>query len=110
MKVPFLSLTAVHDEIGPQLDEAYRRVIRSGWYILGEEVEAFEQRFARFCGARHCVGVGNGRIARHRLAQFRVVRACLWHGCSFSGTSSNLAPNCCVADRSKVRGCFGSSL
>ena len=60
MNVPFLSLAAIHEEIGPQLDEAYRRVMRSGWYILGEEVEAFEERFASFCGARHCVGVGNG--------------------------------------------------
>ncbi|MBC8023324.1 MAG: aminotransferase class I/II-fold pyridoxal phosphate-dependent enzyme, partial [Burkholderiales bacterium] len=60
MKVPFLSLTAIHDEIGNELDEAYRRVMRSGWYILGAEVDAFEERFARFCGARHCVGVGNG--------------------------------------------------
>jgi dTDP-4-amino-4,6-dideoxygalactose transaminase len=60
MKVPFLSLTAIHDEIGRELDEAYRRVMRSGRYILGEEVDAFEERFARYCGARHCVGVGNG--------------------------------------------------
>ncbi len=60
MKVPFLSLNAIHDEIGNELDEAYRRVMRSGWYILGAEVDAFEERFARFCGARHCVGVGNG--------------------------------------------------
>lgn len=60
MKVPFLSLRPVHDEIGAGLDEACRRVMRSGWYILGPEVEAFEERFAAFCGARHCVGVGNG--------------------------------------------------
>jgi dTDP-4-amino-4,6-dideoxygalactose transaminase len=60
MKVPFLSLAAIPDEIGPGLDAAYQRVMRSGWYILGAEVEAFEERFARFCGARHCVGVGNG--------------------------------------------------
>src|SRR4051812_4499764 len=60
MNVPFLSLTAIHEELGAQLDDAYRRVMRSGWYILGEEVEAFEERFARFCGARHCVGVANG--------------------------------------------------
>ncbi len=60
MKVPFLSLTAIHDEIGAELDAAYRRVMRSGWYILGEELDAFEERFARFCGARHCVGVGSG--------------------------------------------------
>ncbi|HUQ28736.1 MAG TPA: DegT/DnrJ/EryC1/StrS family aminotransferase [Usitatibacter sp.] len=60
MKVPFLSLTAIHREIASELDAAYRRVMDSGWYILGEEVEAFEEKFARFCGARHCVGVGNG--------------------------------------------------
>ena len=35
-------------------------VLRSGWYILGREVAAFEQEFAAFTGARHCVGVGNG--------------------------------------------------
>ena len=60
MKVPFLSLKPVHDEIGPALDEACLRVMRSGWYILGPEVEAFEDRFARYCGAKHCVGVANG--------------------------------------------------
>jgi dTDP-4-amino-4,6-dideoxygalactose transaminase len=60
VKVPFLSLAGVHDEIGRELDDAYRRVMRSGWYILGPEVEAFEERFARYCGAKHCVGVANG--------------------------------------------------
>ena len=60
MKVPFLSLKPIHDEIGAALDEACRRVMRSGRYILGPEVEAFEERFARYCGTRHCVGVGNG--------------------------------------------------
>jgi dTDP-4-amino-4,6-dideoxygalactose transaminase len=42
------------------LDEAYRRVMDSGWMVLGPEVEAFEQAFAAFCGAGHAVGVGNG--------------------------------------------------
>ena len=60
MKVPFLSLKPIHDEIGAALDEAAQRVIRSGWYVLGPEVEAFEERFARYCGTRYCVGVGNG--------------------------------------------------
>jgi dTDP-4-amino-4,6-dideoxygalactose transaminase len=60
VKVPFLSLRPVHEEIGPALDAACQRVMRSGWYILGPEVEAFEERFARYCGAKHCVGVGNG--------------------------------------------------
>jgi dTDP-4-amino-4,6-dideoxygalactose transaminase len=60
VKVPFLSLAGVHEEIGGKLDEACRRVMRSGWYILGPEVEAFEERFARYCGAKHCIGVANG--------------------------------------------------
>lgn len=40
--------------------EAIERVRHSGWYILGQEVEAFEHAFAAFCGARECIGVGNG--------------------------------------------------
>jgi dTDP-4-amino-4,6-dideoxygalactose transaminase len=39
--------------------------LRSGWYILGAEVEAFEAEFAEYCGVRHCVGVGNGLEALH---------------------------------------------
>ncbi len=35
-------------------------VLRSGWYVLGREVEAFEQEFAAYTGARYCVGLGNG--------------------------------------------------
>lgn len=42
------------------LDQAYRRVVDSGWMVLGPEVEAFETEFAGFCGAAHGVGVGNG--------------------------------------------------
>jgi len=60
VKVPFLSLKPIHDEAGAALDEACRRVMRSGWYILGPEVESFEERFASYCGTKHCVGVGNG--------------------------------------------------
>ena len=60
MKVPFLDLRAAHAEIEAKLEEAFRRVARSGWYILGEEVERFESEFAAYCGVKHCVGVGNG--------------------------------------------------
>jgi len=45
------------------LRDAAARVLASGWYVLGEEVSAFEGEFARFCGTRHCVGVGNGTDA-----------------------------------------------
>jgi dTDP-4-amino-4,6-dideoxygalactose transaminase len=59
-EVPFLELGQTYLEIKDELDEAYRRVMDSGWYILGEEVAAFEQEFAAHCGTKHCVGVGNG--------------------------------------------------
>jgi dTDP-4-amino-4,6-dideoxygalactose transaminase len=41
------------------------RVAAHGWYVLGEEVEAFESEFAGFCGTHHCVGVGSGLDALH---------------------------------------------
>jgi dTDP-4-amino-4,6-dideoxygalactose transaminase len=58
MKSPYIELRS-------ELDEAYRRVMESGWYILGEEVEAFEAEFAAYCGVRHCIGVGNGLDGLH---------------------------------------------
>ena len=47
-------------ELKPELDAAYRRVMDSGWFVLGREVEAFEAEYAAFCGTAHCVGLGNG--------------------------------------------------
>jgi len=63
IEVPFLDLKAAHLEIKPELDEAIERVQASGCYILGPEVEAFEDEFARFCGVRHAIGVANGLAA-----------------------------------------------
>lgn len=67
MKVPFLDLKAAYLELKNELDEAHRRVMDSGWYILGAEVEAFEREFADYCGAKHCVGVANGLDALHLI-------------------------------------------
>ena len=65
--VPFLDLATLHQSIRPQLDAAYERVMDSGWFIAGPELEAFESEFARYCDAAHCVGVGNGLEAIHLL-------------------------------------------
>ena len=67
MTIPFLDLNPVYSELKSDLDAAYRRVMESGYYIGGEEVEAFEREFAAYCGARHCVGVGNGLEALHLI-------------------------------------------
>ena len=60
MKIPFLDLRASYLELQPQIDEAISRVTNSGWYVLGEEVEAFEEEWARYCEARYAIGVANG--------------------------------------------------
>lgn len=53
----------LNDSISKELKDSIQRVISSGWYILGEEVESFEREFADYCGTRHCIGVGNGTDA-----------------------------------------------
>jgi dTDP-4-amino-4,6-dideoxygalactose transaminase len=58
--VPFLSLKDVNARYADELKAAAARVIDSGWYVLGDEVAAFEHEFAVYCGVRHAVGVGNG--------------------------------------------------
>lgn len=65
--VPFLDLRRLHEEIREPLDAAVQRVIDSGWFILGPELEAFESEFAAYCGVKHCVGVGNGLEALQLL-------------------------------------------
>lgn len=67
MNIPFLDLKAPYDELRVELDAACRRVMGSGWYILGKEVEAFEAEFAEYCGVKHCIGVGNGLDALHLI-------------------------------------------
>ena len=58
--IPFLDLKAQYEELRDEFDRAYQRVMDSGWYILGDEVHAFEQEFAEYVGVKNCVGVGNG--------------------------------------------------
>ena len=60
MNVPFLDLRAPYLELKEEVDAAVARVLASGWYILGEEVHDFEEAFAAYCDAKHCVGVANG--------------------------------------------------
>lgn len=58
--IPFLDLKAPYLELKKELDDAYSRVMETGWFIRGQEVEAFESEFAQYTGTKHCVGVGNG--------------------------------------------------
>ncbi|MGA7180860.1 MAG: DegT/DnrJ/EryC1/StrS family aminotransferase [Thiobacillaceae bacterium] len=63
--VKFLDLGAAYRELKIEIDAAIARVLDSGWYLLGTEVEAFEAEFSAYSGARYCIGVGNGLEALH---------------------------------------------
>ena len=65
MSIPVLDLGAAYRELQGDIDAAVARVLASGWYIGGGEVTAFEQDYAAYVGADHCVGVGNGLDALH---------------------------------------------
>ncbi len=58
--LPFLDLAAIQRTHADALRVAFDRVLTSGWYILGQEVQRFESEYAEYCGAQACVGVANG--------------------------------------------------
>lgn len=58
--IPFLDLKKINSQYRDDLIEAATRVIDSGWYVQGKEVESFERDFAEYCGSSYCVGVANG--------------------------------------------------
>lgn len=67
--VPFLDLSREYEVIGEQLEVAASEVLRSGWYVLGPQVTAFENEFAAYCGAKHAIGVGCGLDAIELLLE-----------------------------------------
>ena len=69
IQVPYHSLGEITKEIRGELDSAYKKIITSGWYILGDAVKQFEKEFSAYCGAEECVGVGNGLDAIRMILQ-----------------------------------------
>ena len=63
--IPFLDLQAQHGALRPELEAAVARVLDSGQFVLGTEVEAFEARFAEYCGTRHAIALSSGTAALH---------------------------------------------
>lgn len=60
MKIQFLNFEPMHNEIRDEVLEAFKKVYDRNWFILGQSVEGFEQEFSKYCGAKYCVGCGNG--------------------------------------------------
>jgi dTDP-4-amino-4,6-dideoxygalactose transaminase len=65
MNVPFLDLQSSYSELKSEIDTAIARVLDSGWYILGPELDAFENEFAAYCETSHAIGVADGLDALH---------------------------------------------
>ncbi len=60
MKIPFVSFETMHKEIKEQMYQAFDKVYTSNWFIQGNSVKEFEEKYAAYCGAKYCIGVGNG--------------------------------------------------
>ena len=58
--IPFLDYRAVNEPYFDEIQDAVKRVLESGWYVLGQEVSSFESEYAAYCGTQHCVGVSSG--------------------------------------------------
>ena len=58
--IKFLDLKAVNEQYRPDIKTAVDRVLESGWYLLGEELLAFEAAFAQYCGMKYAVGLASG--------------------------------------------------
>jgi dTDP-4-amino-4,6-dideoxygalactose transaminase len=64
-RIPFVDLVTLHRELEVELLEVFKRAIETAGFIGGPEVEGFEREFARYCDAKHCVGVNSGTDALH---------------------------------------------
>lgn len=61
--IPHFDLSRQHQQLEPALEQAFRRVVGNSWFVLGEEVKAFEKLFGEYLGVSHCIGCGNGTDA-----------------------------------------------
>ena len=58
--IKFLDLQKINEQYNTEFKEVFEKVLKSGWFILGKEVENFENEFAAYCGTKYCLGVANG--------------------------------------------------
>ena len=59
-QIIFLDLKALNSSYEPEISDAIKRVTNSGWYLLGEELAAFEDEYKKYIGTKYCIGVANG--------------------------------------------------
>lgn len=69
MRIPFFSFDGMHQSMRDDMIAAFGRFYDTNWYVLGKEVQAFEEEFAAYSEIKHCVGVANGLDALHIALQ-----------------------------------------
>ena len=67
--IKFLDLKAINEQHRLEMEAAIKRVLDSGWYLLGKEIESFEKEFSEYCGVKHAVGCANGLDALKLIIQ-----------------------------------------
>lgn len=78
--IKFLDLKAINDSFEPELSNAIKRVLDSGWYLLGNEVKSFEQEYSNYIGTKHCIGVANGLDALRLILKAYIEMGVLTEG------------------------------
>lgn len=78
--IKFLDIKAINQSFEPALSQAVQRAVQSGWYLLGEENKQFENEYATYCGAQHCVGVANGLDALRLILKAWMELGCIQPG------------------------------
>ncbi|CAM2830611.1 DegT/DnrJ/EryC1/StrS family aminotransferase [Helicobacter burdigaliensis] len=58
--IPFLDLHKINQRFEEKIEQVFKEVLDSGWYLLGEKNRIFEENFAKYCGVKRCIGVANG--------------------------------------------------
>lgn len=71
--IKFLDIKAINDSFEPELSKSIKRVLDSGWYLLGNEVKAFEKEYGEYIGTKHCIGVANGLDALRLILKAYII-------------------------------------
>ena len=78
--IKFLDIKRINESFEPELSMAVSRVVKSGWYILGVEVNAFEREYSEFIGSKHCIGVANGLDALRLILRAWIIMGIMKEG------------------------------
>jgi len=78
--IRFLDLKRITASFQPQLGEAITRVVDSGFFVRGDEVNHFEEEYASYTGTRYCIGVGNGFDALRLILRAWIVSGMMQEG------------------------------